>query len=273
MKIQQGLLISAFALLLTACGLGTPVTKQKFDLRVYTVQTGDTVYSISWRYSQDFRDVIRWNNLSPPYTIYPGQKLSVHGPVQSVATAGEQQAARESVGGNVSESTTAKLYPLNPPTAPASKIELPQTDVTSQSPQTTDVTSQSSKKTDSGSKSWVWPVKGKLLSQFSTSAVNRQGIDIGGVEGAPVVASRSGKIVYSGSGMRDYGQLIIIKHSETFLSAYAHNSQLLVEEDDTIKAGQIIARIGVNNQGVAKLHFEIRKNGKAVNPLKYLPNN
>jgi len=112
-----------------------------------------------------------------------------------------------------------------------------------------------------------------LLSRFSASAHNRQGIDIEGVEGAPVVASRSGKIVYSGSGMRVYGRLIIIKHSETFLSAYAHNSQLLVVEDDSIKAGQVIARIGVSNQGVAKLHFEIRKNGKPVNPLKYLPNN
>ncbi len=253
MKIQQGLQLSILALLLAACGFGTPITKQKYDPGLYIVQTGDTVYSISWRYNQDFRDVIGWNNLRAPYTIFPGQKLSVRSPVQSDAAAG----------GDDSGSTTAKLYPLTPPPASVSKIDLPQTNVIDQSIQ----------KLDSGDKKWVWPVKGKLLSGFSASEISRQGIDIKGVEGAPVVASRSGKIVYSGSGMRAYGRLIIIKHSESFLSAYAHNSQLLVEEDDTIKTGQVIARIGVSNQGVAKLHFEIRKNGKPVNPLKYLPNN
>ncbi len=263
MKIIQGLQLTVLAFVLAACGRSTPIIQQQFDPGVYIVQTGDTVYSISWRYSQDFRDVIRWNKLGAPYTIFPGQKLSVRGVVQSPAKAGEQPPSGIVAGADTQESTGAKTHPLKKTTAPVSKTTA----------QPAGVDTKSARQPDNGQNKWVWPVKGKLLSRFSASAVSRQGIDIAGVEGAPVVASRGGKVVYSGSGMRIYGPLIIIKHSETFLSAYAHNSKLLVAENDTIKTGQTIARIGVNNQGVAKLHFEIRKNGKPVNPLKYLPIN
>jgi len=263
MKIVQGLQLIALALALAACGRSTPIMQQQFDPGVYIVQTGDTVYSISWRYNQDFRNVIRWNKLGAPYTIFPGQKLSVRGAAGSPAPAGVQPSSNVVAGADNSGSTAAKTHPLKKPSAPASKITAP--------PASADT--GSAPVSGGGKNNWVWPAKGKLLSRFSASAVNRQGIDIAGVEGAPVVASRGGKVVYSGSGMPIYGPLIIIKHNETFLSAYAHNSQLLVGENDTIKTGQTIARIGVSNQGVAKLHFEIRKNGKPVNPLKYLPNN
>ena len=257
-KIVSPLLILLFALL-AACGRSTPVFQQRFDPAVYVVQSGDTVYSIAWRYNQDFRDVITWNKLKSPYVIFPGQKLLVRGKPQ------KHQATKTQV---AESSSVVKTQPLKKPRVTAKPAAKPATkkEPTKAKPATQAVVVNSPNK-------WVWPVKGKLLARFSASSLDRQGIDIKGVEGDNVVASRGGLVVYSGSGMRTYGRLVIIKHNQTFLSAYAYNSKLLVKEGQRVQAGQPIAKVGVSNQGVAKLHFEIRNNGKPVNPLKYLPNN
>ena len=121
---------------------------------------------------------------------------------------------------------------------------------------------------DSTLMEWIWPAKGKVSDLFSE---NTKGIDIVGMKGQAVTASAGGKVVYSGEGLRGYGKLIIIKHNDTYLSAYAHNSKLLVKEGETVVKGQKIAEMGSTDAGLVKLHFEIRKNGKPVDPLKYLP--
>ena len=119
--------------------------------------------------------------------------------------------------------------------------------------------------------SWRWPVQGTLITTFSSNKSDRKGIDIAGHEGKPIKAAAAGKVVYSGNGLISYGNLVIIKHNRNYLSAYAHNRKLMVKEGDTIKAGQTIAELGKTGADSPRLHFEIRKNGKPVNPLKYLP--
>ena len=119
---------------------------------------------------------------------------------------------------------------------------------------------------------WIWPVKGKLLNTFSMTQLDRRGIDIGGRLGQTVRATAAGKVVYSGNGLVGYGNLIIIKHNETYLSAYAYCKERLVNEGRIVKAGAIIAKMGLHKNKLAKLHFEIRKNGKSVDPMNYLPN-
>lgn len=116
---------------------------------------------------------------------------------------------------------------------------------------------------------WIWPANGKVLGQFSESG--SKGIDIGGKAGDPVIAAGDGKVVYSGTGLRGYGMLIIVKHNATFLSAYAHNQKLLVKEGQTVSKGQKIAEMGNSDADQVKLHFEVRRQGKPVDPLKYLP--
>ena len=258
MKYTAVLLI----LSLVACGRSTPIIQERFDPAAYVVQTGDTVYSIAWRYSQDHRDVIAWNNLSKPYTIYPGQKLKVRG--NPIKRSSVQTASVQSTPATNSGSSAVKVQPLKKPRTATATAPTPAKPAVKPKPAPVSIKVNSPN-------TWVWPVKGNILSHFSASAIDRQGIDIKGKKGAKVVASRGGTVVYSGSGMRTYGRLVIIKHNERFLSAYAYNSKLLVKENDTVKPGQAIALMGVSNQGVAKLHFEIRNNGKPVNPLKYLP--
>lgn len=253
LKLPRMCLLFALVVSIVACARSTPIFEGNFKPGVYTVKRGDTVYSISWRHGQDFRDVIRWNKLSAPYTIYPGQKLAVRGALKPNQTDKRQNSGKSSTA-NTSSAKSKKTAP------PKKNIPAKKNTRSAVKPKPTATNSR-----------WQWPTKGKLLSRFSASAIDRQGIDIKGVKGATVLASLGGKVVYSGSGLRTYGRLIIIKHSEIFLSAYAHNSKLLVKEGDTVKTGQAIARIGLSNQGVAKLHFEIRKNGKPVDPLKYLP--
>jgi lipoprotein NlpD len=119
-------------------------------------------------------------------------------------------------------------------------------------------------------RTWLWPAQGKVLRRF-TSREESNGIEIGGKEGTLIRASANGKVVYAGSGLRGYGNLLILKHDNQFLSAYAHNRRLLVKENDTIAAGKEIAEMGKKNSGRPRLHFEIRKNGKPVDPLNYLP--
>jgi lipoprotein NlpD len=207
----------------------------------YIVKPSDTLYSIAWRYGLDSQQLADWNNidLNTP-TIYPGQRLRLIKPKNLAATTSSTQASisrdeREAKPEQV-EPSTASL-PMNSP--------------------------------DPGK--WIWPTAGKPLNTFLATRLDRRGIDIAGKPGQPVVAVADGKVVYSGNGLADYGNLIIIKHSETYLSAYAYCQQRLVEEGMSVTAGQQVATMG-EKADVAQLHFEIRRNGKPVDPLKYLPN-
>ena len=286
--------IFLFSSLLVAC----TTSQINWDPDDYTVASGDTLYSIAWRYEIDHDDLAKWNHLPPPYIIHPGQRLHTK---QSDSEAADRLRAEMTPPRNKESEITVRrgdtLYSLakendvtvarlayinglkrpyiinpgqtlrlsgKPPvssevsnnavavTQPVVNVELPPAE-----------TNRSVK--------WQWPVKGKLLAHFNKSKNNAKGIDIAGSEGEPVAASSDGMVVYSGNGLISYGNLVIIKHSQSYLSAYAHNKKLVVKEGETVKAGQKIAELGKTGAEKPKLHFEIRKNGKPVDPLRYLP--
>jgi lipoprotein NlpD len=301
------LIVGALAVVLNAC------TNQRWDPDDYPVRSGDTIYSIAWKYELDPFELARWNNLSSPYRIYPGQRLNMK-PEDSDATASRPvtQTSRstrtttrpgtvtvrkgDTLYGiarrhNISASELASINGIKSPytirpgqtlklrstrtyhSSPATRTaSTARTTSTTRTKSTTGRTSTSaSLPADNRNISWQWPVHGKLITTFKSNKTGRKGIDIAGSEGKAIKAAAPGKVVYSGNGLISYGNLVIIKHNRAYLSAYAHNRRLLVKEGDTIKAGQKIAELGKTGTDSPRLHFEIRKNGKPVNPLKYLP--
>ena len=204
---------------------------------------GDTLYSISWESGRDYRDVARWNNISPPYIIMPGQKLRLYPPPESERT---RRPARNSSSSPKPTYTRKKTGPEKTVTPdrglPASTKRL----------------------------AWMWPTEGTILDRYSASGSNK-GIDIAGRKGQPILAAAAGQVVYEGGGLRGYGQLIIIKHNADFLSAYAHCDKIYVKEGNVIKRGQRIADMGSSGADRVKLHFEIRYRGAPVDPQSYLP--
>ncbi len=220
-------------LLVAACVTINPPTKVYRGPGWYTVKPSDTLYSIAWRYGLDYKELARWNGVDVAAPIYPGQRLRLVRPAGSV---------------------TATTAPSPPPAA-----------ATGAGGATTRSGAQ-----DADPARWLWPTGGRLLSTFLASDIGRRGIDIGGTLGQDVRAVADGRVVYSGNGLAGYGNLIIIKHSDIYLSAYAHCQERLVQEGNTVKAGTVVARMGQKDE-TAKLYFEIRRNGKPVDPLKYLP--
>ncbi len=206
----------------------------------YTVRHSDTLYSIAWQHGLNYRELASLNGIRSPYTIYVGQRLRVR-PVTTKAPAGKP--APPESGPVAKPSPTRPTQPVQ-----AAKKSLPVV-----------------------VRKWVWPAHGKLLRGFQLDAPGKKGIDIGGRSGQPVMAAAEGKVVYTGSGLVGYGRLIIIKHNDSLLSAYGHNSKLLVTEGERVKAGQVIANMGSSGTVGTRLYFEIRKDGKPVNPLRYLP--
>ncbi len=199
----------------------------------HTVVKGDTLYSIAWRYGYDHKTLAAWNRIKAPFTIYPGQVIRFQPSRQQGAAA-----------------TTARQQPQ------AGRKPQPR----ASPPKAT---------TGTGTPRWRWPVRGRLLK--SATPIAKKGISIGGRAGQKIVAAAGGVVVYSGNGLRGYGNLVIIKHNHTYLSAYAHNRDLVVKEGQTVTAGQQIATMGVDGKGAPLLHFEIRKNGKPIDPRKQLP--
>jgi len=199
---------------------------------VYNVKKGDTLFSISWRYGYDHKTLAKINKIKSPYTIYVGQKLRFKS---------SQSSTRKTT---VSKKTTTKKSTVNKQTP----------------------TTSSNKKL-----TWRWPTSGKIISTYSKSAAGRKGIDIAGRSGQKIVAAAAGKVVYSGNGLPRYGNLLIIKHNDVYLSAYAHNKTLLVKEGQFVKSGQKIALLGRSGTQSNQLHFEIRRNGKPVDPVRFLP--
>ncbi len=214
----------------------------------YTVQPGDTLYSIAFRYGLNFRNMARANGIDRNYRIYPGQRLRLS-EVSASSTARNVSRPRSSVTAAAPASASAK--PQKPPAERAAD--------------------QRQRAVANTSISWRWPASGRILRNFQSRGQINKGIDIDGSRGDPVFAAASGRVVYAGSGLLGYGNLIIINHNEQFLSAYAHNNRLLVKENQRVKTGQKIAEIGNSGATRTMLHFEIRKDGKPVNPLHYLP--
>ncbi len=202
----------------------------------------------------------KYNGISPPYVIRPAQVIRLDVAGSAVSVGGKQQSAKRTISPNPpfgADSRKAASTQKNNNNRQENK-----TVIKAKPANTAQVW---------GAPQWRWPVSGPLLSSFQGSNALNKGIDLGGKLGEPVLAAAGGQVVYSGSGLRGYGKLLIVKHNETFLSAYAHNDRLLVKEGDLVKAGQRIADMGSSGTDRVKLHFEIRRDGTPVDPLKFLP--
>ena len=224
----------------------------------YTVKPGDTLIRIGLENGQSWRDVARWNNLENPNLIEVGQVLRVLAPSQPVgaATPAPVVVARP-VG-----SPTVATGPIGATPAPgAAPAAAP-------APAPAPVAAASAGGGDEDV-NWLWPARGPVLSGFDE--VRNKGLDIGGAAGDPVLAAADGRVVYVGASLRGYGNLVILKHNNTYLTAYAHNQLLLVKEDQTVRRGQKIAEMGNTDADRVKLHFEVRRQGKPVDPAKHLP--
>jgi lipoprotein NlpD len=234
----------------------------------YTVRPGDTLIRISLDSGQNWRDIARWNNMDNPNVIEVGQVLRVIPPINdvagarpatagpaagtppasaasapAVAAAGMPAVAASAPRGTASAPVASVPFPDNAPPASAGLDDVP----------------------------WAWPTSGAAIVLAGFDEQRNKGLDLAGKLGDPVLASADGRVVYAGAGLRGYGNLIILKHNNTFLSAYAHNQALMVKEDQTVRKGQKIAEMGSSDADRVKLHFEIRRQGKPVDPAKYLP--
>ncbi len=226
--------------------------------RSYQVQRGDTLYSIAFRYGLDYRRVAAANRIPAPYTIYPGQYItlseaSLQPPPTAAATPGP----------------TTGAGAATRPTAPSQAKKSPPVTKSSSGPATTTADPGTVGSASQPVSSWRWPARGRVIRGYSSSV--HKGIDIEGRRGDPVLAAASGRVVYAGNGIVGLGELLIIKHNDIYLSAYGHNDRLLVAEGEVVQAGQKIALQGSSGTDRVKLHLEIRREGKPIDPKKVLP--
>lgn len=314
-RLTSGLLL--ITLLSVAC---TP-TLVNFAPRVHVVQSGETLFSIAWRYQLDVRELILWNGLEDPNLILVGQRLFVtpEGPAGTqAANAGQAPTAPPASSG---QAGTARAGPTQPPVAASSTASessgtgssataAPQeqaavppvpTPVSASvpapspppapartaagsmgaAPESPDQTAASRPPPPPPAQqpslavlpapTWQWPIRGPVVSPYGAAQGTGSGIGIGGQPGADIRASAAGQVVYAGDGLAAYGNLIIIKHNDTFLSAYGHNDELVVGEGDEVEQGDVIARMGMGPERQPQVHFEIRRNGTPVDPLGRLP--
>lgn len=210
----------------------------------YLMKPTDSIHSVAWRYDLDVNDIARWNGLSNAETVKPGDYIRLIEPERYEEVQQPKKISSRKIKRPVTAKKTTKKTVKKP--IPSSTKSL---------------------------LSWQWPTKGKLLNRFSVNDVHKRGIDIAGKLRQPIHAVSSGRVVYSGNGLDGYTNLIIIKHNEQYLSAYSNNENRLVKEGQTIKKGMKIAEMGKDGDNNYILHFQIRKNGKPVDPLKYLPDN
>lgn len=238
----------------------------------HVVREGDTLHSIAWRYGWDYRDLAAANNIASPFTIYPGQQIRFDQKNRRTTAVASRPAttppatkpAQPKQSTRTTRPTEGEKTASKPTTAPktASKPTVASQRVAeatppSNPPITSDV-------------AWRWPVPGKVLQGFST-AKDRRGLLLAGKLGDPVHAAAAGTVVYRGSGLTGYGNLLIVKHNDRWLSAYGHNDTLLVKEGQQVRAGERIATMGATGTSSVALHFEIRRDGQAVNPEQVLP--
>jgi lipoprotein NlpD len=262
----------------------------------YTVKRGDTLYRIALENGQDYRDLAAWNNIANPASIKEGQVLRIKPP--GAAEGGEPAASSAGLLAPVVESRSLDSTP--PPAAAAkdsdglqreprvgkepysdeayarlNKIPAAPAVAMSEAPPDAKVEPKPEPKPEPQAPAgpddvtWIWPAAGQVIAGYSESG--NKGVDIAGKAGDPVVAASDGKVVYAGAGLRGYGELVIVKHNATFLSAYAHNRKILVKEGQAVTRGQRIAEMGNTDAESVRLHFEIRKQGKPIDPMLYLP--
>ena len=268
-------------------------TRKDEDLRpqTYTVQKGDTLYGIALEQGFDYKEVAEWNGITSPYTILIGQQLTLNAspqgvvvtPLKTGAVVESRQAGEDPLlktqpkAVKLAYSPPGDSDPLRAKARAESYAEQPEKGSTAKAEHKPALAELPAEKKegvqaeDEERVEWSWPTLGKVIAPFNESSSNGKGLDIGGKSGQPVLAAGPGKVVYSGSGLRGYGKLVIIKHNKAYLSAYAHNHKILVKEGQSVTKGQKIAEMGDSDADQVKLHFEIRRFGKPVDPIKYLP--
>ncbi|OAT34609.1 murein hydrolase activator NlpD [Proteus myxofaciens] len=247
------------------------IPKGNYDGNTYTVKRGDTMFYIAWITDSDVTELAAMNNIPEPYSLNVGQVLNIGN--RQVNTGTNTNVNKSVI--NTSSSAgvqTAQTKPktniadgpliTKPTTTPKTTTPPPTTSTTTTTPVPT--------KTATTGK-WLWPAQGKIIENYSSAPGGNKGIDIGGTKGSPIVATAAGKVVYAGSALRGYGNLVIIKHNDEYLSAYAHNDTILVREQQNVNAGQQIATMGSTGTSSVRLHFEIRYKEKSLNPMSYLP--
>lgn len=232
----------------------------------HRVEHGDSLYSIGWQYNHDYRQVAAWNNLKPPYVLAPGQWVRVAPPMgERVPPEG-----RSPMGGATLpsvDSPSRKLPPISDKSKMATQPVVPA--VTSAVPVPSPIATKPPPRI--APQAWRWPTRGELVRIFVAAEPGKKGVDIRGRLGQPIWSAAAGRVVYGGNGLAAYGNLLIIKHDDNYLTAYAHNRKLHVQEGDSVTAGQHIADMGKSGTEEVMLHFEIRYQGKPVDPLRYLP--
>lgn len=246
----------------------------------YYVKKGDSLYSIGFSYQMDYRQLAAINNIGPPYRIYPNQRLKLKAEVTrhpskttvTQAVKGQPQiSAQKETSRIVIEKPSQSTNLSKPVTVKPGNKTIPVTTEKSISKPAPKPTAQVlADMPNTGTLNWLWPTAGEIRTTFSSSNPSRKGISIRGKEGQPVKAAEAGVVVYSGDGLLGYGELIIIKHNDTYLSAYGHNKKRNVTEGTQVKRGEVIALLGSSGTNVNNLHFEIRKNGQPVNPLDFI---
>lgn len=255
-RVVAGLVLSVSLAMLAACssasksgtsGVNGVAQRPTVTTGQYVVKRGDTLFSIAFRYGWDWKALAAKNNIAAPYTIVPGQSIRFDGRAGTVPSGGTTTTVVSSSSGS---KTTVTKRPVATTATPVNTAPLP---------------------AGPAPKGWGWPADGILIGKFSSNGSLNKGIDIAGDLGQPVLAASDGSVVYAGSGLRGYGELVIIKHSDTYVSAYGHNRRLLVREGQQVKVGQKIAEMGSTGTDRVKLHFEIRRQGKPVDPLQFLP--
>ncbi len=220
----------------------------------HRVEKGETLYAIGFYYGQDYKDIAQWNKIDKPYIIRQGQWLRVAPPVNSYGEQPQNQPT-QTASKNISHIEQRPEKQREPIGAPVKPQVIVVEDIIDKAPSV---------------ENWIWPTKGKLLSSDKRNSVLSNSIKIAGRRGQSIMATAAGKVVYSGNGLVGYGNLIIVKHNKNFLSAYAHNQKMLVREGEMVRQGQKIALMGSTRDDHVLLHFEIRKNGKPVDPLGLL---
>lgn len=228
--------------------------KNAFSGKKYQVKKGDTLFSIAWYSGNDYQDLARINNIPRPYNIFPGQLLVLKEQTKSIINTSKNQT------GQISKIKANQIVD------PHKKQAYGETSDT--------VNNKLQKKqevhfADKVSR-WNWPASGKVVKGFSLSEQGNKGIDIAGKLGTPILAAADGKVVYTGDALRGYGKLVIVKHTDAFLTAYAHNDEILVKEQEWVTAGQRLASMGSSGTDQVMLHFEVRYKGKSVDPLRYI---
>lgn len=259
------------------------IQKGFYDGPTYTVRKGDTMFLVAYIAGKDVKEIAALNNMKEPYQLTVGQKLKTGKSATETVTIEETVTVpvepkvtyQQGTNGTVYSSKGEITGPVKAGSGSVAARPTVQTStgtvVSTSQPQVKSTTASQMSAAPASSIKWQWPTTGRVVQGFSNSEGGNKGIDIAGQKGQDVRAAAAGKVVYAGNALEGYGNLIIIKHEDSFLSAYAHNDRILVDEQDNVKAGQKIATMGSTGTSSNKLHFEIRHEGKSIDPTRYLP--